>query len=571
MNIVDTVVRRTDEYDAIVVGSGITGGWAAKELCEKGLKVLVLERGPLIEHGKYATEWTKPWELPHRGRGDRELYDAQYPVQSTCYAFGEATDHMFVNDKQHPYVTPEDKPYHWIRGYHLGGRSLMWGRQCYRWSEMDFGANARDGFGVDWPIRYADIAPWYSYVERFVGISGQAEGLPQIPDGEFMPPMEMNCAEQFLKQGIERAFPGRRMTIGRVANHTAPREGRGQCQYRDQCTRGCSYGGYFSSLSGTLPAAQQTGNLTVVTDAIVHSVVYDEQQGRASGVRVIDRVTREDREYTARIVFLCASALGTAQVMLNSRSARFPDGIANGSGELGHNLMDHPYQVGANADVPGFDDRYFFGRRPNGIYIPRFRNLRGPDSDRLGFVRGYGYQGAASRGGWGHAASMEGVGADFKHGLRTPGAWRMWMGAWGEQLPRHDNYVALDPGHTDEWGIPLLRIHADWSDNERRMMNDAADQAAEMLEAAGCVNVSPFRAIAPPGACIHEMGTARMGRDPRTSVLNSHNQAHEVPNLFVTDGACMTSSACQNPSITYMALTARAAEFAVEELKRRNL
>ena len=565
------VAARTGEYDAIVVGSGISGGWAAKELCEKGLKVLVLERGSMVEHGKYPTEFSQPWELDRRGRGDRQLYETEYPVQSACYAFGEATQHFFVNDKEHPYLTPEDKPFSWIRGYHLGGRSLMGGRQCYRWSDLDFEANAKDGHGIDWPIRYRDIAPWYSYVERFVGISGQTENLPHLPDSEFLPPMEMTCAELYLKPRIERAFPGRVMTIGRVANLTVPHEGRGQCQYRNQCHRGCSWGGYFSSLSATLPAAQRTGNLTVVADAIVHSALYDEQRGRATGVRVIDARTKQDREYRGRLVFLCASTLGTAQIMLNSTSPRFPDGIANSSGTLGHYLMDHPYQAGANAEIPGMEDQYHYGRRANGVYIPRFRNLKGPDSDNLGFVRGYGYQAGATRSGWGRGVDMQGVGVGLKNALRAPGPWSMWMGAWGEHLPRYENHAALDPEQKDQWGIPLLRIQCSWSDNERRMMEDAKNQAAEMLEAAGCVNIQPYNNAPPPGLSIHEMGTARMGRDPKTSVLNAYNQAHDVPNLFVTDGSCMASSANQNPSLTYMALTARAADYAVAEMKRKNL
>jgi choline dehydrogenase-like flavoprotein len=559
------------EYDAIVVGSGMTGGFAAKELCERGLRVLVLERGPALEHGRYPTEFTQPWEFSNRGRGDRPLYESDYPIQSRNYAFGEATQHLFVNDRLHPYLNPEDKPFRWIRGYQLGGRSLLWARQCYRWSDLDFEANARDGHGVDWPIRYRDIAPWYSHVERFIGISGQAEGLPQLPDSEFLPPMEMSCAEQFLKQGIERAYPGRRMTIGRVANLTRAHEGRAPCQYRNQCERGCSFGAYFSSLSATLPAAQRTGNLTVVTDAIVHSVIYDEQRGRAEGVRVIDANTREDREFRGRLVFLCASALGTTQIMLNSTSRRFPNGIANGSGTLGHYLMDHPKDAGARAVVPGFEDRYHYGRRPNGIYLARFRNLRAPDSDGLDFVRGYGYQGDASRGGWGRGTGSAGLGVELKQRLREPGPWTMWLGAYGEQLPRYENHVELDSRQTDGWGIPLLRIHCAWSDNERNLLRDAAAQAAEMLEAAGCRDIRPFNDPSPPGFSVHEMGTARMGRDPRTSVLNAYNQAHEVPNLFVTDGACMTSSANQNPSLTYMALTARAADHSVREMKRGNL
>jgi choline dehydrogenase-like flavoprotein len=559
------------EYDAIVVGSGMSGGWAAKELCEKGLKVLVVERGPALVHGAYPNEFSQPWDLAYRGLGDRALFEDEYPIQQLCYAFGEATQHLFVNDRAHPYLNPEDKPYRWIRGYHLGGRSLMWARQVYRWSDLDFEANAQDGHGVDWPIRYRDIAPWYSYVERFIGVSGRAENLPHFPDGEFLPPMEMNCAEEFLKAGIEGAYPDRLMTIGRVANLTRPHQGRGACQYRNQCQRGCSFGGYFSSLSATLPAAQRTGNLTIVTDAIVHSVTYDPDRNRATGVRVIDARSGEDREYNARLVFLCASTLGTTQIMLNSTSARFPSGIGNSSGALGHYLMDHPFQAGAHGEIPGLADRYYFGRRPNGIYIPRFRNLGGPDSDGLDFLRGYAYQGQATRGSWGRGVGREGLGQEFKSSLRDPGPWTMWLGGFGEQLPRHENHVALDPQQTDQWGIPLLRISAAWSENEQQLLTDAAEQAAEMLEAAGCVNVRPQQVPSPPGFCIHEMGTARMGRDPRTSVLNAHNQSHDVPNLFVTDGACMTSSAYQNPSLTYMALTARAADYAVAELNRQNL
>ncbi|MDP9349855.1 MAG: GMC family oxidoreductase [Gemmatimonadota bacterium] len=562
---------RSQPYDAIVVGSGISGGWAAKELAEKGLRVLLLERGPNIEHRKYPTEWMQPWQFAHRGRGDRPLYEEEYPIQSQCYAFGEATQHLFVNDREHPYLAPEEKPFRWIRGYHLGGRSLMWGRQVYRWSDLDFEANLRDGHGVDWPIRYKDVAPWYSHVERFIGVSGEKRGLPHLPDGEFLPPWELNCAETALKEGVEGKFPGRVVTPGRVTNLTRDHNGRVRCQARSQCERGCSFGAYFSSLSSTLPAAHATGNLTLVTDAIVESVLFDEQRGRAAGVRVIDRETKQDREYFGRLVFLCASTIATTQIMLNSKSRRFPDGIANSSGVLGHYLMDHPFQAGATGKLPGMEDQYYYGRRPNGIYIPRFRNLRGGDSDGVGFVRGYGYQGSASRSGWGRGAWSPGIGVQLKEKLRQPGPWEFWLGAWGEMLPREENHVALDPVQKDQWGIPLLRISCSWSDNERKMMADGAAQAAAMLEAAGCTDVSAYNNLPPPGFCIHEMGTARMGRDPKTSVLNAYNQAHDVPNLFVTDGACMASSANQNPSITYMALTARAADYAVGEMKRGNL
>ena len=565
------VAQQAQEYDAIVVGSGITGGWAAKELTEKGLKTLLLERGRGVEHGTdYVTEHKKPWDFDYRGRGERELYETEYAVQQTCYAFDEATKQFFVNDKENPYTTDPDKPFLWIRGYHLGGRSLTWGRQCYRWSDLDFEANARDGYGVDWPIRYADIEPWYDYVESFAGISGQAEGLPQLPDGPFLPPMEMNAGEVFIKEGIEKAFPDRRMTIGRAAVLTQPHNGRAPCHYCGPCQRGCSTGSYFSSLSATLPAAEVTGNLTIRADSIVHSIIYDEEQGKATGVRVLDANTREEQEFYGKIIFLCASTLGTAQIMLNSTSNRFPNGFANDSGALGHYLMDHPYLAGATAEMPDLNDRYYVGNRPNGIYVPRFRNIQGgpqhPD-----FLRGYGYQGSASRPSWGRGTSMPGIGADFKRQLRDPGTWQMWIGGWGEHLPEYDNYVELDPDVTDAWGIPALRINCVWRDNEANMKKDMAEQAVAMLDAAGATNIQPFNIDAPPGFCIHEMGTARMGRDPETSVLNAHNQCHSVPNVFVTDGACMTSSACQNPSITYMALTARAAAFAVDELKKMNL
>ena len=567
----EVYLGKREEYDAIVVGSGITGGWAAKELCEQGLKTLLLERGPYIEHGKdYVGEHKAPWQLPYRGRGERQRYEEEYAVQSTCYAFGEASKQFFVNDKDNPYTHDDDKPFLWIRGYHLGGRSLTWGRQSYRWSNLDFEANAHDGFGVDWPIRYEDLAPWYDYVESFAGISGQAEGMPQLPDGDFLPPMQMNCAEQVVKEGIEKRFSDRRMTIGRTAVLTQPHNGRAPCHYCGPCHRGCSVGAYFSSLSATLPAAMATGKLTIRADSIVHSVLYDEQKDRATGVRVIDRNTREDLEFYGRIIFLCASTLGSTQVLLNSTSPRFPEGLANASGALGHYLMDHPYLAGATGEVPNRDDKYYFGNRPNGIYILRHRNLD-PKKPHPNFLRGYGYQGSASRAGWNRGIQTPGFGADFKHALRKPGPWSMWIGGWGEHLPRYENYVALDPEAKDAWGIPALRIHCTWSDNERKMKLDMAEQGAEMLEAAGCTNVQPFNNDAPPGFCIHEMGTARMGRDPKTSVLNAHNQAHDVPNLFVTDGACMTSSACQNPSLTYMALTTRAVDYAIGELQRRNL
>lgn len=558
-------ISRKKTYDAIVVGSGITGGWAAKELTEKGLDVLLLERGRNVEHGKdYVTEHTPNWDLPYRGRGEPDLYAEQYSVQSTCYAFGEATKHFFVNDADHPYETPEDKPFRWIRGYHLGGRSLTWGRQVYRWGPDDFEANARDGHGVDWPIRYADIAPWYDYVESFVGISGQAEGFPHVPDGVFQSPMEMNCAERQVKEGIEKGFSERAMTIGRVAILTKSLNGRAACHYCGPCERGCSTGSYFSSLSATLPAARTTGRLTLRTDAIVESLLYDDEANRVSGVRVIDALSGEDEVVEGRIVFLCASTLGSTQILLNSASQHFPDGLANSSGALGHYLMDHPFQSGAYGEVTGLDDKYYYGRRPTGIYIPRFVNRGSHRSTE--YERGFGYQGAAYRAGWGRGVSEPGFGAELKNKLRKPGKWQMSLQGFGECLPRYENYVDLDPDNVDQWGIPILRINCAWSDNEHRMRDDMAVHAAEMLEAAGCKDVGTYTNFNPPGYGIHEMGTARMGRDASSSVLNGYNQAHDVPNLFVTDGSCMTSSACQNPSITYMALTARACDYAVSEM-----
>ena len=566
------MIGKDEPYDAIVVGSGITGGWAAKELCERGLRALVIERGRHVEHGKdYVTEWLQPWQLAHRGRGEPAMYARDYPIQSKNYAFGEATRHFFVSDREHPYVTEDNKPFRWIRGYQLGGRSLIWGRACWRWSDLDFTANARDGHGVDWPIRYRDLAPWYDHVERFVGVSGERLGLAHLPDGEFLPAWEMNCAERVVKRGIERAFPGRHMTLTRVANLTQAHLGRGPCQARNQCARGCSFGGYFSSLSATLPAARRTGRLTVVTDAIAHSVIYDEGRDRATGVRVIDAKTHATREYFGRLVFLCASTLASAQILLNSKTPRFTTGLANSSGEVGHNLMDHISKAGARGVVPGLEDKYVYGRRPTGTYIPRFRNLGVRGDAKVGFLRGYGIQAGAGRDGWARGADEPGLGVELKQRLREPGSWQISLQGYGECLPRHENFVDLDPARTDQWGIPLLRVHCAWGENERAIREDVKTQSAHMLEAAGCREVTTWDDDGPPGFSVHEMGTARMGKDPKTSVLNGYNQAHDVPNLFVTDGACMASSSCVNPSLTYMAITVRAVDHAVSELQRRNL
>jgi choline dehydrogenase-like flavoprotein len=567
----DVPAGRSRVYDAIVVGSGISGGWAAKELTENGLDVLMLERGRPLQHGiDYITEHRPPWEFELRGRDDRhEVAEDQF-LQSQADPVTEATRHFFVNDRENPYVFDEDKPFLWIRGYHLGGRSLMWARQSYRLGDIDFTANAREGVGVDWPIRYADLAPWYDHVERFAGISGRAEGMAQLPDGQFLPAMPFNAGETRVKEGIERAFPERRLTIGRSAVLTQPHNGRAACHYCGPCDRGCSVGAYFSTQSATLPAALATGRLTVRTHSIVHSVMYDEALDVATGVRVIDAETHEDLEFRGRMIFLCASAFASTQILLMSKTPRFPNGLGSSSGELGHNIMDHHFKVSVSGDLSGMEDRYYVGRRPNGIYMMRFRNVdersRHPD-----FLRGYGYQGSASREGWGRGVTEVGIGVELKSRLRSPGGWRFSMTAFGEILPRHDNFLRLDDYTTDAWGLPSLRIHCTLGENELAMRRDMADAGAEMLEAAGCTDVSASDNDYRPGEGIHEMGTARMGRDPRTSVLNGNNQLHDVPNVFVTDGGCMTSAACQNPSLTYMAITARAANFAVEARRRGEL
>ena len=569
------ITQEAEAYDAIVVGSGISGGWAAKELTEKGMKTLVLERGRPVEHGKdYITEHKRPWELNLRGRVNRELAEKDYAVQARTGQFNDEALHWFMKDSESPYL--EDKPFTWIRGNHVGGRSLMWGRHSYRWSNMDFEANQRDGHGVDWPIRYEDLAPWYDHVESFAGISGEKLGLAQLPDGQFQPGMELNVVEKHLRERIVENFPERILTIGRVAILTEALEGRAACHYCGPCVRGCSTGSYFSSQASTLPAAVATGNLTLRPYSIVQSLIYDESQDKVTGVRVIDAETMEPMEFNAKVVFLCASALASTQILLNSTSNRFPDGLANSSGELGHNLMDHHFKVGAGGVADGFEDRYYYGNRPTGFYIPRFRNISS-ETRRTDYVRGFGYQGSASRLGWSRGNGIPGFGKELKATLRDPGPWRVGMTAFGECLPRHGNMISLDVDVTDKWGIPALRINADWGANELAMRKDMAESAGEMLEAAGFKNVSTYDSHVPDGIGaeiglgIHEMGTARMGRDPKTSVLNKWNQAHDVPNLFVTDGACMTSSACQNPSLTYMALTARAVDYAVSEMKKGNI
>ncbi|MEM9847187.1 MAG: GMC family oxidoreductase [Bacteroidota bacterium] len=561
--------KADDTFDAIVIGSGISGGWAAKELCEKGLKTLVLERGRKVEHiTDYKTAYSAPWELPNRGLVPQAELDEHYPKQSrTGYTIREAHKHWFVRDSDHPYQ--EVKRFDWMRGYHVGGRSIMWGRHSYRWSAMDFESNAKDGFGVDWPIRYEDIAPWYDYVEGFAGIHGMNEGLSQLPDGNFLPPMELNCVENQLRDKVKEKL-GWTVTIGRTANLSVAHKGRSACQYRNLCIRGCPYGAYFSSLSSTLPAATETGNMTLRPNSIVYEILYDKDTKKATGVRVIDAESKQDMVFNAKVIFCCASAVGTTQILMNSISEAFPDGFGNQSGELGHNLMDHHFRCGADAEVEGYDDKYYRGRRPTGFYIPRSRNLD-KASRRKNYIRGFGYQGAARRGDWHHAVKELGVGATLKENLRRPGAWSIGMTAFGETLPYHENKMTLDRENLDQWGLPTVIFDAEFKENERKMREDMMNDAAEMLEAAGFKNVRTSDRGSYPGLGIHEMGTARMGRDPKTSVLNKHNQVWDAKNVYVTDGACMTSAACQNPSLTYMALTARAVDHAVSELNKRNL
>ena len=557
-------------YDAIVVGSGISGGWAAKELTEHGLRTIVLEAGRPIDPAVDYVEHVAPYEKRYRGMGDRTRLERYQPIQRQCGACDEYAGKFFVNDLDNPYSTPADKPFSWIRGRQVGGRSIMWGRCVYRWSDLDFEANAKEGIAVDWPLRYRDLAPWWSYVEKFVGIQGRREGLAHLPDGEFQKPWPLNAAEQRARDILLTKFGGERLiTNARLAVLTEDHLGRQKCHLCGTCYRGCVSLSYFSSVNATLPAAKKTGNLTLRPFSVVHSVIYDPRTKKATGVRVVDGNTKEMFDVRAKVVFLCASALESTRILLNSATAEFPTGLGNSSGELGHNLMDHIMDGGATGTLPWAKDRKEVGRRPDAIYIPRFRNVKTKHPD---FLRGYGFEGRAERAGWERGADMAGFGAAFKKSLISDlGPWELNIGGFGEMLPRHENYVEIDRHLVDAWGIPALRINCAYSDNEKKMHADMVVSATEMLEAIGATNIRPFKDDNPPGLVIHETGTARMGRDRKTSVLNAHNQMWDVPNVFVTDGACMPSSANQNPSITYMALTARAVDHAVTLLKRREL
>lgn len=554
-------------YDAIVVGSGISGGWAAKELTEKGLKVLLLERGRNLEHVKDYVNATKgPWEFPHRGGRTQEMIE-NYPVLKRDYPLNEMNLDFWANDKDCPYV--ETKRFDWYRGYQVGGRSLMWGRQSYRLSPMDFEANAKDSIAIDWPIRYNEVAPWYDYVERFAGISGNKDGLPQLPDGQFLPPMELNCVEKDVAARVKEHYKGQRLiTIGRVANITVAHQGRSACQYRNKCWLGCPFGAYFSTQSSTLPAAMKTGNLTLRPFSIVTKVTYDKDKKRATGVEILDAQTNQTYQFNSKIVFLCASSFNSTWVLFNSATDVWPGGLGSSSGELGHNVMDHHFRCGAGGTAEGYDEKYYYGRRANGIYIPRFRNVGG---DKRDYIRGFGYQGGASRQGWRRDVAEMSIGGEYKDALTEPGDWTIGMTAFGETLPYHENKISLAKDKKDKWGLPVLAMDCEIKENEKKMRKDMMEDAKEMLETAGIKNVSTFDNGYAMGMGIHEMGTARMGKDPKSSVLNRNNQVWDAPNVFVTDGACMTSAACQNPSLTYMALTARAAAFAVNELKKQNL
>lgn len=568
---IDAIKAQT--YDAIIIGSGVTGGWAAKELTEKGMRVIMLEKGKQLEHVTgYENAMKDPWQTQYNGRLTTEQKET-HPKLSRDYPYNEMTEKYWMNDSDSMYK--EDKRFDWFRPGIVGGKSIMWGRQSYRLSDIDFEANLKDGIAVDWPIRYKDIAPWYSYVEKFVGISGEKLNLPQLPDSEFLPPMEMYAVEKEVRKRIEKNFPGRNMTIGRVANLSEAAKaqlgvGRASCQYRNKCSLGCPFGAYFSTQSCTLPPAAKTGRLTLRPDSVVTEITYDENKKRATGVKVTDAVTLQQTEYFAKVIFVCGSSLGSTALLLNSKSNRFPNGFGNDSGELGHNLMDHHFKIGASGVWDGDLDKYTYGRRANGIYIPRYRNI---GNDKRDYIRGFGYQGGAGAGrqGWQRNVAELSFGADYKNEVTKPGLWTMGLSGFGETLPYHENRMYLHATEKDKWGMPLVVFDAEFKENEKKMRLDMMNDAKEMLESAGVKNVRAYDNGSYLGMAIHEMGTARMGRDPKTSVLNGNNQVWGVPNVFVTDGASMVSASCVNPSLTYMALTARAADFAVNEMKKKNI
>ena len=563
----NTKAAAGNTYDAIVIGSGISGGWAAKELTEKGLKVLLLERGKDHQHIKdYKGVNDDPWDTPHRGKTTKEQQE-KYPVIHRGWAASESVMDAWTNEEDCPYT--EVKPFTWWRSYRMGGRSLLWGRQSYRLSDLDFEANGKEGVGVDWPLRYKDIAPWYDHVEKFAGISGSIEGLSHLPDGQFLPPMDLNCVEKDVAARIKEKFKGdRHLIIGRVANLTKAIEGRTNCQFRNRCWEGCPFGGYFSTQSSTMPAALKTGNLTVRPFSIVTKLLYNKNTKKADGVEVLDSETNKTYTFNAKIVFLNASALNSAWVLFNSATDIWPGGLGSSSGELGHNVMDHHYNLGASGTIEGFEDKYVYGRRPNGFYIPRFVNM---GNDKRNYLRGFGYQGGAGRQGWSREVAELSIGAAFKEALTEPGSWTIGATGFGEILPYHENKISLDPSKKDKWNLPVLSMDCELKQNELDMRKDIVAELKAMLEAGGAKNISSYDNGHAIGHGIHEMGTARMGRDAKTSVLNGNNQVWDAKNVFVTDGACMTSSANQNPSLTYMALTARAANFAVEALKKGDI
>lgn len=562
-----------ESYDAIVVGTGISGGWAAKELCENGLKTLVLERGRMVNHiTDYPTANLDPWDFPNNGELSPEKVARQEKQNRTGYTVKAPHNFWFVDDIDHPYN--ETKRFDWMRGYHVGGRSLLWGRHSYRWSEIDFEANKKEGVAVDWPVRYKDIAPWYDKVESYIGVSGELLNLPQLPDGKFEPMMDLNCVEQHVRERVSNHFDGRVITAGRVAHINSDKKfdglNRSSCKFRNRCIRGCPFGAYFSSNSSTLPAAERTGNMTLRPDSIVHEVIYDADTKKATGVKVIDRVTKEVFEFKAKVIFLCASAVASTSILMQSKSDRFPDGMGNDSGELGHNIMDHHFKAGARGKVDGFEDKYYKGRKPNGIYVPRFRNLGG-STNMKDFTRGYGYQGGAVRGDYEDLIAEVSHGKELKDAILKPGGWQIGVNAFGEILPYHDNKMTLDYDKKDQWGLPTVTFDAEIRENELNMRKDMQEQAAAMLEKSGVRDIETYDDTYALGLGIHEMGTARMGKNPKTSVLNGNNQVHTVKNVYVTDGAFMTSASCVNPSLTYMAFTARAANHAAQELKKGNI